>query len=303
MRRSLFFIFLTINLIPIVGLKRQSKLVANKIRIDRKAKTIRATEECFAQKDLGKYHCNAGKSEIRMNAAGDPERIFHYSVNGELTDSCCYYYDVKERLIEYGFWDIRDSSLNLKWVDTYDTCGNKISEEEFDAGGAKLFITKYDRFRHPFMEYCDFSGSPPITIVWKFDNDQKLLETDFMDERGKLTSAKVYSYSRNGRVVVWKEISSGGKVYRKRITSYNSKGDEVSSYQSDTDGKFRFVEITKYNRQRDVISSTNKVWQGKRLRKEDLRYNYQYDANGNFVKEKLYFNGNMVQVITRTIEY
>lgn len=179
--------------------------------------------------------------------------------------------------------------------------------------GEKVWLDEieYDRDKSKVeRRVYRLDGSLSDRVVYSFDAKSRLINIDYYDEKGILTSNDVYKYGANGRRLEAAYYLEGSLSFR-HAYNFNAQGDraeiesrfppddhisgkEIYIHEADgrileaafynPDGSLAFKEFYKYDRKGNPAEYTVFDSSGTILSKEG--YEYRFDAQGNWLEKR-----------------
>lgn len=156
-----------------------------------------------------------------------------------------------------------------------------------------------------------YDKNDACTEIEKYSGDQligkelntyegvNLIETKVFDKNGEISNINKYEYTTDG-------LSKG--------TIYNNTGEIESSFENvyvsgqlesqiEKDGSGVVVAVTKYKRNSsndilETVYTNHKINNG-----STLTFDYEYDSEGNWIKKTQVYEGEIMGIILRNIEY
>jgi hypothetical protein len=182
----------------------------------------------------------------------------------------------------------------------YNEKGFITESSNLDVDGEIQETSKYIYAKNDVCTEIDkFSGYQLIGKELNTYEGVNLIETKVFDKYGELSTINKYEYTVDG-------LSKG--------TTYSKSGEILSSFeniylngqlesQTEKDDKGEIVAVSKYKRNtnNDVIET---VYTNLRINSgSTLSFDYEYDNAGNWIKKTQVYNGEIMGIILRNIEY
>lgn len=198
-----------------------------------------------------------------------------YTSKEGFTYAYVYSYDKKGNMIEQKAL-LGDSTVDAKWVFTYDGKKNQTEENYYDEHGVdETYKFKYDSKNHMIEKSWtyDSDGYAGERTTWQFDKKGNLLVTCQYNKTNSLTSKDSCVYNAKGqKLEAW--FYYYGSLDSKHVYTLNDLGQVVEE---------------KVYEKADILSRS---------------YTYEFDSHGNWIKE-IEFNpeGKPKSITVREFEY
>ena len=164
-----------------------------------------------------------------------------------------------------------------KSVYVYDDKGHLISEEtynEFDDLEEKLSYERDENGRL-IKEYVHYLDGAKDTILYKYNNDGKLVYKVLNDEDGDLEKEEKIEYS--GEFIIGEEVIEDGELVRKNKYTIDEKGNVLEAEVMTEEEEFSLV--NEYDENSNRIKQLKYDTEGKLVEKHE----YTYDANNRMI--------------------
>jgi len=182
----------------------------------------------------------------------------------------------------------------------YNEKGYLIESCDIDNNGNIDFTYKYLYNKHDeCLEIDKFSGDQLMGKEVNILKEGRITEVKEFNEMG--INEKIYKYEYLNNDV------SGGKILNKSgdvVTSFQNEyknGQLASQMEKDSIGDILSIVKYKWNTHNDKIETITTF--PKAESEYQLTYDYEYDEAGNWVKQTLLFNGEVIKIVMREITY
>jgi len=168
--------------------------------------------------------------------------------------------------------EISKDSLISEWV--FDKKGNVVNEKKYNSRGALIAqsIYRYDKRDHLIeVKAYHFKNLFRKTIN-KFDSQERLIETQTVDDHNELKEQKKVSFDDNGYRIERNYKLIGKDLSLEQEHFYNSKGSNTEN-RSFSNGKLLFTELNDFDKQGNRVECIRSSNSGK----EDFVIQFKYD--------------------------
>ncbi|TDX58983.1 hypothetical protein [Orenia marismortui] len=212
-----------------------------------------------------------------------------------LTLTSCMREKFEQRVLVEAVQKRADGSLWGKTTYDYDKYGRKTKMLKTEDGKTIIKHTwKYDKQGNVVDEYVlDLRmGRIERRDIRKFDDKNRMIEHQIIDESKHFPTNKTYKYKYNNQDKVIEEIvlNKSGDIIWRRIYDYDDEGRKILNKNIDKDGEEFKVEKWKYNDAGKEIYYL-KIVKGEK--EEEITREFEYDKNGNEIAAKEYKNGEL----------
>ncbi|MBL0202163.1 MAG: hypothetical protein IPP81_19005 [Chitinophagaceae bacterium] len=184
----------------------------------------------------------------------------------EISDGYAHYiFNEKGFATEYG--------LGNKQIIEYNELGNKISQT--------MFANREDKSEYLYKK-----------IIWKYDNNGKIVEQNEYDKDGNLTRKDLYKYDKNGKLSQFIDYDKDGNFSRKFLYKYDKNGNPVENSAYDENDTLVSKTLYKYDSDKKLIEYTSyrKFGNSKWGSIENSKSIYKYDKSGNLLQNTTQVN-------------
>lgn len=159
-----------------------------------------------------------------------------------------------------------------------------------------------------------------------FDENDNIIEYKTFNSEERLIEIETFTYDANGNEIDHCFSDGSGQIKYGSKSKYNSKNQLIESHGYSTFGEFAVLRILTYNEEGKVVERTDKRADGRvtimkhdydeknkviRTRLYDIEGNlthetlneYIYDAHGNWITQVNSFDGKIIIVSERSIDY
>ena len=219
---------------------------------------------------------------------GNAVEVINYKSDGAISSRHEYKYDKENRKIEYNQYQVpmggKELRLSFKQVFTYDTNGNKKSEQGFD--GKNPYRITYGYFDDSKQkEILKYSAANIVEEKWTFEHKENITTVFVYKTAGKLDKKIVRKYDSNSNLVDETSYSGAEKELGRTTFEYDSKNllkAKSEFYGGNLRANYSYV----YDNSGQLIE----VYQTNAAGEKILYSAYKYDNKGNMLEEK-WFDG------------
>jgi hypothetical protein len=182
----------------------------------------------------------------------------------------------------------------------YNEKGNLITWYTIDENGIVNDSTNYNYNRHGLCsEIKMFSGRKPVGKQTPILQGEKLTGYKIFNTNGELETTLNFVYSGD-EITEEKTLNDNGEVISSIQKEY-SDGQLVSQTERDNNGIVKSTSKFKRNANKDILECLTLI--AKDNKEFKLTYEYEYDIAGNWIKQTQFYNGAIIKIIIRNIEY
>jgi hypothetical protein len=182
----------------------------------------------------------------------------------------------------------------------YDLKGNLLESYTIDEDGAinDSSVYTYNR-RGICTEIKKFSARKLTGKDVPVTEGGKISEVRTYDENGKIQSTLKYKYSGNeiSEEITYNNLGEIVSVVQKEY----SDGQVVAETEKDSSSNVISVSSFRRNSSNDVLECLVKVTKDNQEYK--FTYEYDYDNSGNWIKQTKFYDGKILNIVLRNIEY
>jgi len=219
---------------------------------------------------------------------GNAVEVINYKSDGAISSRHEYKYDRENRKIEYNQYQVpmggKELRLSFKQIFTYDSNGNKKSEQGFDGKNPYRISYSYlDDSRQ--KEIVKYSAANSVEEKWTFEHKENITTVFVYKAESKLDKKIVRKYDSNSNLVDETNYSGAGKELGRTTFEYDNKNLlKVKSefYGGNLRANYSYV----YDNSGQLIE----VYQTSAAGEKILYSAYKYDNKGNMLEEK-WFDG------------
>ncbi len=274
---------------------------------------------CKTQKAVKRIYGNVKSIEsLTYTYDDDDERFFSHSKA---------LFDQQGKPVEQHKFNTSDGSLHSKRINIYDKSGNAESEHYKGEVKPERPSFLYDQNGNFYKIIYD-SENEKSEVVFEYDQQQNLIGRSVYienilkekavweyDKNRNKTKRDLYRYSSNGdfdiKLTLQYEYDRKGRIianYRfeddtisyKSLFEYKKKGKEKIAFIYLNGRDFSNKETIIYNNKNNIIAEKN--YRNGKI-KYQITYNYKYDAKGNWIERKRFYNERLAGLIKRVIAY
>jgi len=182
----------------------------------------------------------------------------------------------------------------------YDSKGNLLQSYTIDENGTVNDSLKYVYNRRGFCtEIVRFSARKLAGKEVPVVEGGKISEVKSLDENGKIVSVTKYAYS--GSEITEERTFNGNGELISVVQREFLNGQVVSQTEKDSSSNVVSISRFKRNDGNDVTECLFTV--SKDNQEYKFTYEYEYDNAGNWIKQTKFYDGQIVNIIIRNIEY
>jgi len=182
----------------------------------------------------------------------------------------------------------------------YDAKGNLLESYTIDENGRINDSSKYIYNRRSVCsEIIKYTGKKLAGKEVPVIDGERVTGVITYDENGKIESILKYAYSGD-EISEEKTLKSDGEVVS-IVRNEFINGQLVSQTEKDNNGNVISISKFKRNINNDVIECLVTVT--KESKNYGFTYEYEYDNAGNWIKQTKFYNGQIVNIVIRNIEY
>jgi hypothetical protein len=193
---------------------------------------------------------------------------------------------------------IKTECNEAKYV--YDSKGNLVESYTIDENGTINDSLKYDYNRRGICtEITRFTGRKLSGREIPVLEGGKVTGVKTLDENGKIESILKYTYSGN-EISEERTFNGNGEIVSV-VQKEFLNGQVVSQTEKDNSSNVVSVSRFKRNAGNDVVECLFQVT--KENQEYKFTYEYEYDNAGNWIKQTKLYDGQIVNIVIRNIEY
>jgi hypothetical protein len=182
----------------------------------------------------------------------------------------------------------------------YDSKGNLVESYTIDENGTINDSLKYDYNRRGICtEITRFTGRKLLGREIPVLEGGRVTGVKTLDENGKIESILKYTYSGN-EISEERTFNGNGEIVSV-VQKEFLNGQVVSQTEKDSSSNVISVSRFKRNAGNDVVECLFQVTKDNQEYK--FTYEYEYDNAGNWIKQTKLYNGQIVNIVIRNIEY
>jgi len=190
-----------------------------------------------------------------------------------------------------------------KYTYKYDANGNKIEQTDYDTSGRSIGMHtyKYDEKGNKIEQIdYDTNGRSVWKYNYKYDDKENLIEViQYLYDN--FFNRKTYKYDKKMNKIEECNYFGDGSLIEKDIFKYDTKGNKIENRHYKSNGIMDKKYIYKYDEIGNKIEWTFYDQNGKLDKK--YVYKYDYDKTGNWIKQTVFLQNQLYQVIVREIQY
>jgi hypothetical protein len=182
----------------------------------------------------------------------------------------------------------------------YNEAGNLLRSYTIDENGSIYDSTKYVYNRYGLCSEIDrYRGEKSVGKEVPVLKKGKLTGYKIFNEDGSIEATLNYIYSGD-EISEEKTLNPEGEVIA-TVKKEFSNGLLVTQTEMDQNGKVKT--INKFIRNSDKDISECMILVSKDNKEFRLTYEYEYDSKGNWIRQTQLYNGDIITIIIRNIEY